>query len=196
MRLRTYMLSGSFVLATVGTLGAHRSPLLADTILPAVGSGGGTAFTRRCPAGHVLSGLRWRQGLVVDAIGIKCRPVGSDGALGAEITVGTMVGGSGGQFGSGSCRHHSADQPFPIIVEQQAGGSGVGLALLVFSCRPWYKEPRIFGGGQATSGVTVRFGGVISATDRTCPNPDSPAVGIHGRQGSIVDAVGLICAKP
>ena len=195
MRLRDYMLSGSLVLATVGTLGALRSPSLADTSLPAIGSGGGTAFTRRCPAGHVLSGMRWRQGLVVDAIGIKCRPVGSDGELGAEITVGTMVGGSGGTFGSASCRHFSADQPFPIIVEELAGGAGVGLAVLTFYCRPWYKEPRIFGGGSATSQVDVRRGGAVT-TLRTCPNSDSPAVGIHGRHGSIVDAVGLICGKP
>jgi hypothetical protein len=39
--------------------------------LPTLG-GGGSAFARDCGAGRVLSGLRYRAGLVLDAVGFIC----------------------------------------------------------------------------------------------------------------------------
>ena len=38
--------------------------------LPLIGTGGGTTFSRTCPSGNVLTGIRWRTGAVVDGIGI------------------------------------------------------------------------------------------------------------------------------
>src|SRR5882724_4521117 len=43
---------------------ASARALLED--LPLIGTGGGTAFSRTCPSGHVLTGVRWRTGAVVD----------------------------------------------------------------------------------------------------------------------------------
>jgi hypothetical protein len=60
--------------------------------LPLIGASGGTSFSRSCPAGSVLSGIRWRTGAFVDAIGIQCSKILSDGSLGPSNDVGTMAG--------------------------------------------------------------------------------------------------------
>lgn len=41
--------------------------------LPVFGGSGGTAFTRDCGSGKVLTGLRFRGGMFVDAVGLLCR---------------------------------------------------------------------------------------------------------------------------
>ena len=46
---------------------------------------GGTAFTRQCPPGQILTGIRAPIGLVIDAIGIKRHLVLLRGRAGAII---------------------------------------------------------------------------------------------------------------
>jgi hypothetical protein len=45
------------------------------TVLPSVGGEGGGAFTRMCPEGYVVVGLRGRSGGMVDAIEVVCGPL-------------------------------------------------------------------------------------------------------------------------
>jgi hypothetical protein len=185
------------VILLLSTPSAPRAASLAfESKLPLIGSGGGSSFTRRCPDNHVLTGFRWRQGAVVDAIGIKCRPVQSDGRLGNEISSGSMAGGDGGTFGSKSCEWIRDGRTSQIVVTyQRGGGAGIGIASLTFACRPWLPESRASGGGQIGELLQIRSGSVFTR-DLECPRAGEPAVGIYGRQGAIVDAVGLICALP
>src|SRR4051794_21218661 len=93
---------GAIVAATV--IAPHTAAaraLLED--LPLIGTNGGTSFSRTCPAGNVLTGIRWRTGAVVDGIGIACSPVRADGTLGTRVDVGTMAGGNGGTAGRDDC---------------------------------------------------------------------------------------------
>ena len=71
--------------------------------LPLIGTNGGTSFTRACPSGNVLTGVRWRTGAFVDGIGIQCSPIRADGTLGARVNVGEMAGGNGGTAGQDNC---------------------------------------------------------------------------------------------
>lgn len=159
--------------------------------LPLVGSLGGNAFTRDCPASHVLTGIRWRRGLVLDGVGIKCRPVRSDGTLGTEINSGTMAGGNGGTAGSASC-------PGSTVIVSQAGASqaGVGIGILVLGCFRWFPASRSWG-GSSLDHISVKTGGVVPAiVTSTCTLGTQPARGIRGRHGMVVDSFGLRCATP
>jgi hypothetical protein len=156
--------------------------------LPLIGTGGGTAFSRTCPSGHVLTGVRWRTGTVVDGIGIQCSPVRSDGTLGTGVDVGPMAGGNGGTAGRDHCRGG-------VIAGQNGATAGVSLASLFFRCFPWNPTARVYTGADNYS-INVRIGLLISASESQCHDGDKPAVGIHGRHGAFVDAVGLRCAKP
>jgi hypothetical protein len=83
-------------------------PATARAQLPAqqtsvVGGSGGTTFTRDCGAGRVLTGLRGREGLQIDAVAIMCAPVLSNGTLGPTSAVGTLAGGGGGTFKEVRC---------------------------------------------------------------------------------------------
>src|SRR5947207_4805717 len=85
---------------------AHALGLLEN--LPLIGASGGTSFSRNCPSGQVLTGFRWRTGVAVDGLGIKCSVLLSDGSLGAETNAGEMAGGNGGTPGSDHCRGGAA----------------------------------------------------------------------------------------
>lgn len=87
---------------------------------------GGTLFSRTCPSGNVLTGVRWRTGTVVDGIGIECSPVRADGTLGTGVDVGPMAGGNGGTAGRDHCRGG-------VIAGQSGATAGVSLASLFFA---------------------------------------------------------------
>jgi hypothetical protein len=156
--------------------------------LPLIGTNGGTAFSRTCPSGHVLTGVRWRTGAVVDGIGIQCSPIRSDGTLGTRINVGSMAGGNGGTAGQDDCRGG-------VIAGQNGATAGVSLGSLFFRCFVWNPAARAYTGGEIYS-INVRIGLLISASERQCVDGSAPAIGIRGRHGSFVDAVGLKCGRP
>ena len=157
--------------------------------LPSIGTSGGTAFSRECPDNHVLTGIRYRSGFLLDAVGIKCRPVKSDGTLGAEISWGGMVGGSGGTSGSVSCPSNA------VIVEQGGkGGPAVGIHTLKMGCYSWIPSakkwglpgfPRIYVIGSTTTFLY-----------HACSEHTQPATGIKGKQGDFVDSFRLHCSTP
>lgn len=155
--------------------------------LPLIGGIGGEAFSRECPDKHVLTGIRYRSHVLVDGIGIKCRPVRSDGALGAEINSGTMAGGNGGDAGSASCQSGS------VVAWESGISNGFGIAKLVFRCYKWTPASKTWAGSMTTSLVV---GGGITVTEHSCAAATQPATGIRGRHGAIVDAVGLHCSTP
>jgi hypothetical protein len=172
------MISRSLLLTLTGgvlALAPLRAPDLPAQYLPVLGGSGGTAFTRSCGADRVLTGVRFRSGLSLDAIGLLCRPVNADGSLGSESTVGTLAGGGGGTAGFASCRT----------------GSVVGSAYIMY-------------GREKSTRSYLAYAGVVNAgrigfsggATTSCEQKSQPVVALRGREASLVDALGLICNEP
>lgn len=171
------------------TLVPMRATDLPEQRLPVYGGSGGTAFSRSCGAGRVLTGLRYRAGLSLDAIGLLCRPVNADGSLGSETTVGTMAGGGGGTFGAKSCPVGSV--AIGAFVDYGTWVDGFSII-----CGPWSKSARAF-----TKSPSSRFdvGRILSFNTsgvRSCEAVTQPVVAIRGRAATLVDALGFICDEP
>ena len=182
----------SMVLAlSWGTLSITPLPsnMLPPQLLPVYGGSDGTAFSRDCGSGKVLTGLRYRAGLLVDALGLLCRPVSSSRTLGPESTVGTLVGGGGGSSGSVSCA--SGTVVTGALIYHGSLVNGVQL-----TCRVWGAASRQFVVPSAS--VLGRFGGGAPATPtgEACEATTQPASGFRGRAGLVVDAIGFVCDEP
>jgi hypothetical protein len=169
-------------------------PAAAHAQLPAqltsvAGGSGGTAFTRDCGSGKVLTGLRGREGLQIDAIGVMCAPVLSDGTLGPSSATGTLTGGTGGQFKEVRCANGS-------VVSHLSVNYGTILNDVMIDCKVWNASTRQFGG---TSVYIGEFGATRTQDhyiSLSCDAKTQPAAGIRGRSGILVDAIGLICDEP
>lgn len=170
---------------------ATSSTALPTQYLPVWGGGGGNAFTRSCGTGRVLTGLQYRVGLLVDAVGVLCRPVQDDGKLGSETTVGSFAGGGNGAANSQSC----------------PSGQVVSGALIIFGsftdgihlrCHAWSAGGRTFGSTTQKNlyigADGVRPGG--TSKGESCEASTQPAVGIRGRASAVVDAIGFFCDEP
>ena len=97
-RSRTWRLAAVAFLLVPGLTGSrHAGSAAQDLVI--YGGGGGSAFTRTCGNNRVMTGFQYRKGLVIDGIGLLCRPVQSNGTLGSE-SAGSMAGGGGGSFGT------------------------------------------------------------------------------------------------
>jgi hypothetical protein len=196
----------AIVLSTLGCLAAivsgsgttrdafARTPAMSSDLppqlLPVYGGSGGTAFSRSCAAGYVMSGVRLRGGLLVDAIGLLCRPVQPDGTLGAETTVGTLSGGGGGTAAIAHCGAGKVVVGMLIIFGTYVDGFAI-------ICRNWNSSTRTF--ASSSAGETYDSGGAWSSKPNSperCESTKQPAHGIRGRSASFVDAIGLICDEP
>ena len=181
-------------LAALSLLAIGSSDLLSQNLPPqnlsVLGGTGGTAFSRDCGAGHVLSGLRYRSGAVIDAVGLLCRPVLSNGSLGPESTIGTLTGGGGGTTNLSNC-------PTGMVVSGLRVRYGSYVSYVVITCRSWHADTRTF---ASSGGSAVSLGSVLtpsSATvDEACESSRQPGAGIRGRSASFVDALGLVCDEP
>jgi hypothetical protein len=185
------MLRSLLLSLSLGTLSLAPPPLpnLPPQQLPVYGGTSGPAFTRSCGPGKVLTGLRYRAGALVDAVGVLCRPVNANGTLGSETTVGAMVGGSGGTSGSASCGTGKV-----VVGATIYFGSFVNGMRIV--CRSWDAASRKFL-DQSTSMFPQLIGNFFATNHaETCEAPTQPANGIRGRAVSLVDAIGFICDEP
>jgi hypothetical protein len=161
---------------------------LPPQLLPILGGSGGTSFTRSCGADKVLTGLQYRAALVVDAIGVLCRPVLATGALGSQSVVGTMVGGGGGTAGTINC-------PSGTVVTAAKITFGTYVDDVEIHCRTWYRELRRWGGGP----TEIRIHAVSEAKRHEwtqCESTAQPVVAIRGRARELVDAIGFTCDEP
>lgn len=178
------------LLATLGVpLFAAAAVDLPPQYLPVYGGSGGSAYTRSCSAGYALSGLRYRKGATFDAVGILCRPILSDGHLGPETTVGTLVGGGGGTVAIIHC-------PTGTIASGAEIDYATYLGRVILYCRTWNASTRTFGG--TTSDVDTGFDlqPFKTAATELCEAAAQPVHAIRGRAGIYVDAFGLICDEP
>ena len=164
-----------------------RAPDLPPQQLPVYGGSSGTAFTRSCGSGYVLTGFRYRIGIWVDAVGIMCRQVKSDGTLGSETTVGTMAGGGAGTLGTTSC-------PAGSVVAIATVAYGMLVNGFHFRCHVWDAASRKW----TSERVQLAFGRYLIDTQTVsrCEDKSQPVHAIRGRVGWFVDAIGIVCDEP
>jgi hypothetical protein len=180
-------LSAVTLVAVAPPAGAQDLP---EQKLPVYGGSGGTAFSRDCGAGRVLTGLRYREGLYVDALGLLCRPVSASGALGSQTTVGTLAGGGGGTSGTASCYAG-------YVVAGAEIWFGAWVDRVRLRCRRWDGGTRRFksNDGQFTN-IIGSPNTVARMTPTNCEDTSQPASGIRGRAHSLIDALGFVCDEP
>ena len=168
------------------------STALPTQYLPIWGGAGGSGYTRSCGTGKVLTGLQYRTGLVVDAVGVLCRTVQADGTLGSQTTVGTLVGGGGGT----TVNQSSCPSGHVVTGARTIFGSFVdGIAI---ECSAWNASARTFGSTVVKRlyiGADVEKPGG-NTRGSSCEANTQPVIGIRGRASSLVDAIGFFCDEP
>jgi hypothetical protein len=168
-----------------------------DAVLPPIGGGGGGSFVARCPQGQLLTGFELRTGEWVDAIRLICVTPYGPADVGPPIAGGERFGGNGGSLQQLPCPRN-----MPIVTGMYVRSWGVETETVA--------SLGLFCGVAATTqtqrdhydvlfqGQTIHF--IRSPPKRTqstqlCPT-SLVAVGINGRSGEWLDAVGLICGVP
>jgi hypothetical protein len=184
MNVRTMLVA---LASTTLALLPMRSSDLPAQLLPVFGGSGGAAFSRSCGADRVLTGLRFRVGAAVDAIGLLCRPVNANGTLGSQTTVGSMAGGGGGTFGTIAC-------PLNTVVRNGTVFYGSVVDGVRLTCTAWVPDSRSMGAfvRHETFGRTV----ANSMGQGFCEALTQPAIAVRGRAGLVVDALGFTCDEP
>jgi hypothetical protein len=184
------------LLCFVASVSAQAQP---DAVLPPIGGGGGGQFVARCPQGEVLTGFDLRAGDDIDAI----RPICIPAVVGNFQPYPHSYGGGGGSPVQLVCPND-----FPVVTGMHVGAEGVntvtvnnlhlycGLAdatsqkaafpSAVFDAPKAEANCDLF---DCTDTVKTR------SADQHCP-AGLIAVGISGRAGKWLDAVGLICGAP
>ena len=169
------------------TMATRRLADLPPQALPIYGGGGGSSFTRNCGTDRVMTGFQFRRGLVIDGLGLLCRPVSANGTLGAE-SAGSMAGGTGGTFGTRSC-------PAGTVVAGGVVEYGSVIETVRIYCRDWKPATRSFGTTETL--VSVVGNNPTLPIGRTrCENATQPVITIRGRAGLVIDAVGFTCDEP
>ena len=185
MLTRSVLLALSLGMVPAVPLSSSRLP---EQLLPIYGGSGGTAFSRSCGAGKVLSGLRSRGAVFVDAVGLLCRPVLADGTLGPESVVGTLAGGGGGTSGVVSCGGGT-------VMSRVAIRHGTYVQRIDVDCKTWDAAGRKMTGAHLSAGHTK---GIYQQTVgiEGCEAATQPMRGFRGRAAGLVDAIGFNCNEP
>jgi hypothetical protein len=170
-----------------------------DAKLEPIGGPGGGQFVARCPQGQLLNGLELRSGDDVDAIKIICVAAYGLVDVGPPVTGGERFGGDGG----GNVEQLRCPKENPIVTGMYVRAWGEN-TLIVTSIG-------LYCGAAATTQIQRELNDVLHSgrsgvyagsnepkrakgTQR-CPT-SLVAVGINGRSGIWLDAVGLICGVP
>ncbi len=173
-----------------------------DVMLPPLGGDGGSQFVARCPQGQFLTGFELRTGADVDAIRPICVAAYGPAEVGPLEPYPSKFGGDGGDIRQLVCTRA------PIVTSMYIGWEGIhtltvnnihlfcGVAATAQT--PSKLPDAVFDGplaeGEQGPLGTGPFARSSSDTQR-CP-AGLVAVGIDGRSGIWLDAVGLICGSP
>jgi hypothetical protein len=156
---------------------------IAGTEFEPAGGPGGTPFRELCPTGQYLVGARWRSGSWLDQISITCAAVDTNGATGPK-SHGSTFGGGGGNPDERSC------DPNQVITSA---------SILKNSERYPFVQEIDLACKSTTS--TLYFGFAVGRVATIFPDhnqhcADGQAViGVHGRAGQYLDAIGVICGS-
>jgi len=170
-----------------------------DAVLTPIGGGGGGQFSARCPQGRHLIGFELRTGDDVDAIRPLCAVAHSPREAGPVEPYPNSFGGDGG----GDMRQLVCPGAAPVVTGMYVGYEGkttvvnnIHLVCGVAAETQTSSELQsaVFN-GPAYVGPSNSFKGEPGHGDQRCP-AGLVAVGISGRSGTWLDAVGLICGVP
>ena len=173
----------------------------AEAYLPIIGGNGGGQFVGRCPAGQLLAGFELRVGDDVDAIRPLCVTPIQPGEVSAAKAVNQgWYGGSGGGVQQLLCPSRT-----PVVIGVDVAAEGVTMVVnnihlfcgqvVAAQMADAYPSAILDAPNyNGTRGFLGKFSGATSGSQR-CPG-DQIAVGVHGRYGVWLDAMGLICDVP
>ena len=192
---------------------AYAGHVRADQQLAALGGPGGGAFTDHCPGNELLTGFELRTADDVDALRPLCVPGYGPHQVGA-VSTGAWHGGTGGEPNQVVC-----PKDRPIVAAMNIGAEGVDTVIvnsILLYCdlvtdvghrdskQEWTADFRMvsFQAPSYERNRTDLYFHVFTGRDASrtggsnaCP-PHQVAVGVHGRSGIWLDALGLICAEP
>lgn len=148
-----------------------------------IGANGDAGFHDICPMGQYLVGLRVRSGSWVDQMSITCAPVMTNGSTAEAKSFyhGPARGGNGGSPSEKGCAaDHIVDG---IGLHMTAGNRQVREFVLYCDSTTGNRRHSVSVGNTA---------GTFPSITQKCPGGEA-AIGIQGRFGKHVNAVGLIC---
>ena len=172
----------------------------ADAIRQPIGGSGGSQFVARCQQGQHLTGFELRVGNDVDAIRPICVTAYGRAEAGPLEPYPSKFGGTGG----GADIQLLCPRDNPIVVAMYVRAEGVrtisvnnihlfcGVAA---ATQKWSDYPSAVYDGPRDSGVDESPQARQRDAMQYCP-AGLVAVGINGRSGIYVDALGLICGAP
>jgi len=167
------------MLLAVGAMTSVAIAQVGDTTI--VGGPGGGNFRDQCPDNYALYGVNFTSGKDVNSIGTVC--IQYDG--------GVLVGDPVGQRTFGQPVDHAGSAwcpPHTVVEAVQVDVSGANvLHNIHFNCRDLITHSY-----HMSTGVTTNGGGTARSDGTGCGG-GAIAIGVIGRYGSMVDAIGLIC---
>lgn len=199
--MRVKLLNECTFVMVLAIVGMARPAFGEDQLLPLSGRDGGRSFLARCDAGHVLVGLDLRAGNDIDAVRPLCAQPLSPTTIGEVWGEVGIFGGKGGKPTQLRC-----PQETPVVIKMRLEGeyymNGFDLYCgIVDANRPQPSQfPQAKFDAPFLSSANNDCGGNYDPCPlwrdlETCPD-GLVGVGIHGRSGDRVDALGLICGTP
>ncbi|MEO6364565.1 MAG: hypothetical protein ABIO38_00725 [Luteimonas sp.] len=158
----------------------------ADQQLPSIGGPGGGPFDMRCTPGDYLVGIEYRTGAYVDALRPLCAPAQAMHDVGSAAA-GEWTGGFGGGPGRLTCPDNRP-HVLGIDVERLDADEDVVTNFLLTCGSNFHDLQR---SAYARPGAEHRD--YQSSADSQICSQGQGAVGVHGRSGKYIDAIGLIC---
>ena len=168
---------------------------------PAFGGTGGSAYALICPAGYVGVGIdgtqtSWFGWSTLWGVSISCRQLLPDGNLGASTVVGAAGGGGGATSNvpfSGTC---TGGQLLVQISGYTTTGNAYEVNTLAAECATVTRVADVLGGSDSSLGPWSGFGAAPGPIpfNQAC-GPGYAVTGLVGRQGNILDSIGLRCTQ-
>jgi len=163
-------------------------------LLPVQGGGGGGGFFAACPPDHFVVGLRGRTGAWIDNMRLICAHGGVPN-LGAPFDHGFVIGNSvGGADAVAQCPRNTFVGNIRFNTVNTHGDDGFvvinTIEIFCFNNNGEFVTTRHFAqdDGPHTGGHPDR--------SSNCPdNPRMALIGLHGRHGLFVDAIGGVCDR-
>lgn len=181
--------------ATVGILLISAPARSEPFLLPVQGGGGGGGFFAVCPPDHFVVGLRGRTGAWIDNMRLICARGGVP-SLGAPFDHGFVIGNSvGGADDVAQCPQNTFVKNIRFNVVNTHGDDGfVVINTIKLTCFNNNGEFVAFRHLARDDGPHDADGHPVNSS--LCPgNPRMALIGLHGRHGLFVDAIGAVCDR-
>lgn len=174
----------------------NAQPGAAVSYLPPQGGNNGGQYQAQCGPTENLMGFELRVGTVIDAIRPVCVVTYGATAIGNQVVPPTWNGGTGGHVVRLLCPTST-----PIVIAFTGSVTATDENTTVLSRIHLYCGQAIAAQKPAEFPSAVfdtpgsEVAGNFGLAQQVCPS-GQVAVGVHGRAGNFLDAVGLICGAP